>query len=271
MKSIRFLLAAALTASPAILRADTLKLKNGKVYEGTVTEVGDSYEIAIPMGKIVDHQTVKKADVAEFIRTLPDEKESKDLAALVPTADAMPASAYEAVLKEKIEPFLKKYPVSKFRAAVDSAAKTYRDELARVKAGDAALIDARPAEFFKGDTRHVAASVPGTLQGAVNVEHDKWFAPGTATFVSAEQAQKVAASSAIDPAKETVSFCNTGHWAATNWFAMSEVLGQKNVKLYAGSMVEWSKDASGLPMANVPSRPKQLMIDAKFWAEKTFK
>jgi thiosulfate/3-mercaptopyruvate sulfurtransferase len=52
---------------------------------------------------------------------------------------------------------------------------------------------------------------------------------------------------------------------------MSEVLGQKNVKLYAGSMVEWSKDASGLPMANVPSRPKQLMIDAKFWAEKTFK
>jgi thiosulfate/3-mercaptopyruvate sulfurtransferase len=24
-------------------------------------------------------------------------------------------------------------------------------------------------------------------------------------------------------------------------------------------------------MANVPSRPKQLLIDAKFWAEKTFK
>lgn len=139
MNSIRFLLAAALTASPALLRADTLKLKNGKVYEGTVTEIGDSYEIAIPMGKIVDHQTVKKADVAEFIRTLPDEKESKDLAALVPTADAMPASAYEAVLKEKIEPFLKKYPVSKFRAAVDSVAKTYREELARVKAGDLKL------------------------------------------------------------------------------------------------------------------------------------
>jgi thiosulfate/3-mercaptopyruvate sulfurtransferase len=43
------------------------------------------------------------------------------------------------------------------------------------------------------------------------------------------------------------------------------------VKLYAGSMVEWSKDPNGLPMANVPSRPKQLMIDAKFWAERTFK
>jgi thiosulfate/3-mercaptopyruvate sulfurtransferase len=165
-----------------------------------------------------------------------------------------------------------KVAASSFQPQIDKSLVATKEELvARVKAGDAALIDARPAEFFNGDTRHVAASVPGTLQGAVNVEHDKWFAPGSSTFVNTEQAQKVAASSSIDPAKETVSFCNTGHWAATNWFAMSEVLGQKNVKLYAGSMVEWSKDASGLPMANVPSRPKQLLIDAKFWAEKTFK
>ena len=165
-----------------------------------------------------------------------------------------------------------KVAASNFQPQIDKSLVATKEELvARVKSGDAALIDARPAEFFKGDTRHVAASVPGTLQGAVNVEHDKWFAPGSSTFVNADQAQKVAAASPIDPAKETVSFCNTGHWAATNWFAMSEVLGQKNVKLYAGSMVEWSKDPTGLPMANVPSRPKQLLIDAKFWAEKTFK
>ena len=165
-----------------------------------------------------------------------------------------------------------KVAASSFQPQIDKSLVATKEELvARVKAGDAALIDARPAEFFRGDTRHVAASIPGTLQGAVNVEHDKWFAPGTSTFVNTEQAQKVASSSPIDPAKETVSFCNTGHWAATNWFAMSEVLGQKNVKLYAGSMVEWSKDASGLPMANVPSRPKQLLIDTKLWAEKTFK
>ena len=131
-----------------------------------------------------------------------------------------------------------KVAASSFQPQIDQTLVATKEELvARVKAGDAALIDARPADFFKGDTRHVAASVPGTLEGAVNVEHSKWFAPGSATFVSPEQAQKVAAASSIDPAKETVSFCNTGHWAATNWFAMSEVLGQKNVKLYAGSMV----------------------------------
>jgi thiosulfate/3-mercaptopyruvate sulfurtransferase len=74
----------------------------------------------------------------------------------------------------------------------------------------------------------------------------------------------------MNPQKETISFCNTGHWAATNWFAMSEVLGHKNVILYAGSMVDWSQDANGLPMANVPNRAKQLLIDTKLWAARTF-
>ena len=42
-----------------------------------------------------------------------------------------------------------------------------------------------------------------------------------------------AASSVLDPKKDTVAFCNTGHLAATDWFVMSELLGQKNVKLLA--------------------------------------
>ena len=38
------------------------------------------------------------------------------------------------------------------------------------------------------------------------------------------------------------SFCNAGHWAATNWFVLSEVLGHDDVKLYDNSMVEWTAD-----------------------------
>ncbi len=132
------------------------------------------------------------------------------------------------------------------------------------------LIDARPAAFFNGETRSPAAVVPGTLPEAVNLQHDKWFVPGTSRFVSTEQARQIAAASPIDPARETVSFCNTGHWAATNWFAMSEVLGHKQVKLYAGSMAEWSRHPDGLPMANVPSRARQLVISTKLWIDKTF-
>lgn len=164
-----------------------------------------------------------------------------------------------------------KVAASSFQPQLDPTLIATKEEVVkRLNAGDSLLIDARPASFFNGETRAPTAKVPGTLPTAVNLQHDKWFAPGSSTFVSNDQAKQVAASSPIDPAKETVSFCNTGHWAATNWFAMSEVLGQKNVKLYAGSMTEWSQDPNGLPMANVPNRAKQLLIDTKMWANKTF-
>jgi thiosulfate/3-mercaptopyruvate sulfurtransferase len=45
------------------------------------------------------------------------------------------------------------------------------------------------------------------------------------------------------PSGPVTSYCNTGHWAATDWFVLSEVLGRKDVKLFPGSMVEWTADA----------------------------
>ena len=81
---------------------------------------------------------------------------------------------------------------------------------------------------------------------------------------------RIAPTTPLDPARDTISFCNTGHWAATNWFAMSEVLGQGNVKLYAGSMVDWTQAPDALPMDNVPNRFEQLVIDWKLWMDRTF-
>lgn len=164
-------------------------------------------------------------------------------------------------------------------AAVTVAASTYapqldasliasREQVAQKAANDSAvLVDARPADFFLGETRHQAAKLPGTLEGAVNVEHSRFFNGNSAVFVPEKARQ---ASSSIDATKEAVAFCNTGHWAATGWFAMSEIAGHKNVKLYPGSMVDWTQDAKGLPMSNVPGRAKQLLIDARLWSERTF-
>lgn len=157
---------------------------------------------------------------------------------------------------------------STYAPQLDASLIASRDEVAQKAAsGAAVLVDARPADFFQGETRHQAAKLPGTLQGAVNVEHSRFFDGNSAVFVPAKARQQ---SIPVDPNKEAVAFCNTGHWAATDWFAMSEIAGHKNVKLYAGSMVDWTQDAKGLPMANVPGRAKQLLIDAKLWAERTF-
>lgn len=158
---------------------------------------------------------------------------------------------------------------SSYSPQLDTSLIATRDEVAQdVANGSAVLVDARPKSFFEGDIRAPAAKVPGTLQGAVNVEYSRFFDGESNGVLQADKAR--AASSVLDPQKETVAFCNTGHWASTDWFVMSEVLGQKNVKLYPGSMVDWTQAPKALPMSNVPGRGKQLLIDAKMWANKTF-
>jgi thiosulfate/3-mercaptopyruvate sulfurtransferase len=117
------------------------------------------------------------------------------------------------------------------------------------------LLDARPAAYFLGDRRHPAARAPGTLVGAKNVEHSVWFVPDTGVLASTEAIQATARRLGIDPQTPTVSFCNTGHWAATQWFVLSEILGGREVRLYPESMVDWSR--SGGAMDNVPSRLQQ--------------
>lgn len=145
---------------------------------------------------------------------------------------------------------------------------TRTEVVSSVQSGKAQLIDARPTAFFDGSTRHTAAKVPGTLKGAVSVEHSTWFAPNSSQVVPASEAKKLALSAPVKNDQEVISFCNTGHWAATNWFVLSELVGQPNVKLYAGSMVDWTQADGALPMDNVPNRLKQLYIDAQLWAAK---
>jgi len=119
------------------------------------------------------------------------------------------------------------------------------------------LLDARPKAFYLGREKAPAAARPGTLPGAADFDNLRWFPFGDATLPDAAVLQRIAAGLPL-PATTTrvVSFCNTGHWAATNWFVLSEVLHRPGVALYPGSMVDWSR--AGAPMAHVPSRLQQL-------------
>ena len=151
---------------------------------------------------------------------------------------------------------------SSFEVNLDPKLLATRDEvLQAVQSKGALLLDARPARFFTGETRHAAARTPGTIAGAKNVDNAVWFAPRSAALLDAAQVQRIAKENGVNPAQPTVSFCNTGHWAATNWFVLSEVLGQPDVKLYPESVVGWSRD--GGPMDNVPGRLYQFWLQIK--------
>lgn len=158
---------------------------------------------------------------------------------------------------------------STFEPSINQNLITTRDQLVSGTGSvPALLVDARPEAFYKGETRHTAAKVAGTLEGAVNIPHSIWFKPGTSELVSREQAVSLAQQHGLTKTnEEVVSFCNTGHWAATNWFVLSELVGDKNVKMYAGSMVDWTQADQALPVKNAPGRFKQLWMDTKLWME----
>jgi thiosulfate/3-mercaptopyruvate sulfurtransferase len=150
---------------------------------------------------------------------------------------------------------------SKFEVTLDPALIATRDEVAQAVGNRSArLVDARPAAFFAGETRHPAAKAPGTIVGAKNISHDVWFSRD-AKLLPPEEIRRVAQQNQLDTSQPTISFCNTGHWAATNWFVLSELLGQKDVKLYPESVVDWSH--AGLAMDNVPSRLQQFWMQLK--------
>lgn len=152
---------------------------------------------------------------------------------------------------------------STFTAELDESLIATTDQVAeQLDNPNTQLVDARPLDFYLGKTKAPTARVPGTIENAISLDNGKWFKPGTSIFVSADDARKIAAESLPKPAAETISFCNTGHWAATDWFALSEIVGQKNVRLYPASLAEWSQDAK-LPMENVPGRGTQILNKLK--------
>jgi thiosulfate/3-mercaptopyruvate sulfurtransferase len=51
----------------------------------------------------------------------------------------------------------------------------------------------------------------------------------------------------------------------------AKLSGMPGVKLYAGSMVDWTQQADAPPMANQPGRAESLAYDARQWWEKKFR
>lgn len=105
---------------------------------------------------------------------------------------------------------------------------------------DVLLLDARTEEQFIGEAKHGKALQAGHIPGAVLQSQADAYNASTNQLKSVAELTQIYADHADKP---IISYCNTGHWAATNWFVLSEVLGRKDVKLYDGSMVEWTANS----------------------------
>lgn len=131
---------------------------------------------------------------------------------------------------------------TEFRADFQPRLLATTDEVQAAIEADGSLVDARPAAQYEGEDKHPQARVAGTIPGANSLEESLLVREGTAHFVDRARVRELVEAADIRTDERVLTFCNTGHWAATAWFALSEVGGYEDVAMYDGSMVEWTSD-----------------------------
>lgn len=118
------------------------------------------------------------------------------------------------------------------------------EEVRQARDTQSQLVDARPSDYFRGETKSPAARGPGTIPGSRNLPHSDFLGQQNAVwYLNADQIAERVNRAELDAEARTIAFCNTGHWAATDWFVLSELAGFDEVALYDGSMAQWSNDS----------------------------
>ncbi len=116
------------------------------------------------------------------------------------------------------------------------------------------LIDARSEAYYRGERNSGAAARFGTIAGARNVPQQLYTVESSGLFIDAATATSIWQAAGIPTEEEQITFCNTGHLASLAWFTAYGIIGNKQARLYDGSLAEWSADP-GLPMETATIEP----------------
>lgn len=117
-----------------------------------------------------------------------------------------------------------------------------------VAAGDQqrhALIDALEPEMYFGATKFFDRA--GHLPQAVSWPTGEFF-NADKTFKSADEIRAMASHLGVRPEQQVYTYCGGGIAAAVPFFALRQIAGYPQVKLYVGSQLDWVRDSRELPL-----------------------
>jgi thiosulfate/3-mercaptopyruvate sulfurtransferase len=129
-----------------------------------------------------------------------------------------------------------------FKANLRSDMIVTKEQMKAAMESSTPLIDHRPNDQYIGINKHGKAKRAGTIPGAVNLPENWITSNGGGMFRPQSELAQLYAVAGAPTEGAGISFCNSGHWASLGWFASSELMGNKQAKMYDGSMIEWTSD-----------------------------
>jgi len=115
------------------------------------------------------------------------------------------------------------------------------NDVAKAVASKSQLIDARSISQYLGTWKKSYVYAKGHIPGAKVYPTELLTAPkAPANFLSVKQLTALHKTMGINTDAAAITYCNSGHLATGSWFVMSELMGNKKVKMYDGSMHQWT-------------------------------
>ena len=110
-----------------------------------------------------------------------------------------------------------------------------------MKDGKAQLVDNRPLDQYLGTWHKSYVYAAGHIPGARIFANSLMTRPAKpARFLPVGDLKALAEGLGLSPDRPTITYCNSGHLASGGWFIWHELFGNKDTKLYDGSMHEWT-------------------------------
>jgi thiosulfate/3-mercaptopyruvate sulfurtransferase len=148
---------------------------------------------------------------------------------------------FAADKKNTLESGIRDTKPKPFKADLRTDMLVSREDVKAAQASNEGLVDYRGPDQFLGINRHPKVKQRGTLATAGNLPIEWLTVDNSGRFRSSSGLQEAYRLAKIPADQGHIAFCNTGHNSAMGWFVASELLDNKGVRMYDGSMADWTR------------------------------